>query len=235
MKTRQKTAKKTTNLAKAATCSAQYMLTLRAHETPDILGKMVNWILSLLRHGAGVAWVLSLSLAACDAARPELAAAVQRVASAEGAALDRALIGLLSAGPATLPFIEAALHRGAESERFNLIVALRRLALLESVPLLAHIASFDRDLRVAREAWETLMVWSAARTPLGAASRAGLQKIDSLRGEAFDALATTSGQIAVRWPLLIPTEVVSQPAASGTLASAAPASTASPLLEAPIR
>lgn len=149
---------------------------------------------------------LGLWLPACDAARPELAATVQRVASAEGAALDRALASLLAAGPATLPFIEAALHRGPESERFNLIVALRRLALVESVPLLSHLASFDHEPRVAREAWETLMVWSSARTPLGAAARQGLHKIDELRGEAFDALSASSSLVVRPSAVLIPSE-----------------------------
>jgi hypothetical protein len=173
--------------------------------------------------GAGGPLCLLLWLSACDAARPELAAVVQRVASAEGAALDRALGRLLSAGPATLPFIEAALHRGPEAERFHLIVALRRLALVESVPLLSHIASFDAEPRVAREAWETLMVWSSARTPLGTAARQGLRKIDELRGEAFDSLSAEALALAPPRVLTIPTE-----APTPVAAAASPTATAAP-------
>lgn len=124
----------------------------------------------------------------CDSHRPELATAVQAVASAEGAALERTLDALLSQGPATLPYLEAGLHRSAASERFNLVVALRRLGLTESVPLLAQVASFDRDLRVAREAWETLSVWSAAQTPRGHAALHALRKVDEQRGDLFDPL-----------------------------------------------
>lgn len=165
-----------------------------------------------LRGVLGVGVVALVSLAACDAARPELAAAVGRVASAEGAALDRALWGLLAAGPATLPFIEAALHRGPDHERFNLVVALRRLALVESVPLLAHVASFDRDAKVAREAWETLMVWSSAATPRGIAAKKGLRKVDELRGEVFD--APTAASVATR--MYLPMVIPSEPAAIAT-------------------
>lgn len=129
-----------------------------------------------------------LVAAGCDPHRPELATAVQAVASAEGAALERTLDALLSQGAATLPYIEAGLHRSAASERFNLVVALRRLGLTESVPLLAQVASFDRDLRVAREAWETLSVWSAAQTPRGHAALHALRKVDEQRGDLFDPL-----------------------------------------------
>lgn len=163
-----------------------------------------------------------VSLAGCDAARPELATTVQSVASAEGAALERAMHGVLSAGAATLPFIEAALHRGPDSERFNLVVALRRLALVESVPLLAHVASFDRDARVAREAWETLMVWSPQRTSLGQAAALGLRKIDELRGEAFDSLAVTIRPPVSYVPTTVPVEKP-VPAPGSAVAAAAAA------------
>jgi hypothetical protein len=133
-------------------------------------------------------------LSGCDGHRPELANAVQAVASAEGAAFERTLVALLAQGPATLPFIEAGLHRSAASERFNLIVALRRLGLVESVPLLAQVASFDRDLRVAREAWETLSVWSAATTPRGQAARQALRKVDEQRGDLFEPVQLTRSQ-----------------------------------------
>jgi len=170
-----------------------------------------------LRGALGFCAVALVGLAACDAARPELAAAVGRVASAEGAALERALSGLLAAGPATLPFIEAALHRGPDHERFNLVVALRRLALVESVPLLAHVASFDRDAKVAREAWETLMVWSSAATPRGIAAKKGLRKVDELRGEVFDAPTAAIAATRTYLPTVIPSE-------TAAAASAQPAS-----------
>ena len=134
----------------------------------------------------GLLLCAGLAVPGCDTHRPELANAVQAVASAEGAALDRAVNGLLTQGAATLPFIEAGLHRSAASERFNLIVALRRLGLSESVPLLGQVASFDRDLRVAREAWETLSVWSAEKTPRGHAARTALRKVDEQRGTLFE-------------------------------------------------
>lgn len=133
----------------------------------------------------GLLGYLLLSLA-CDGHRPELANAVQAVASAEGAAVERTLVALVAQGSATLPFIEAGLHRRAANERFNLIVALRRLGLVESVPLLGQVASFDRDLRVAREAWETLSVWSSSATPRGQAARQALRKVDEQRGDLFD-------------------------------------------------
>lgn len=155
-------------------------------------------------HGAGqrrrlfltASLLCSLLSLACDGHRPELANAVQAVASAEGAAVERTLAALLTQGAATLPFIEAGLHRSAVSERFNLVVALRRLGLVESVPLLAQVASFDRDLRVAREAWETLQVWSSATTPRGQAARQALRKVDEQRGDLFDPVLLPSPRAA---------------------------------------
>ena len=134
----------------------------------------------------------------CDTSRPELGAIVQNVSTAEGTAVERALANLVQGGAATLPLIEAGMPRATPAGRHNLVVAIRRLGLAESAPLLGQIAAYDADGRVAREAWETLGRWAAARDLRGDAARRALIKVDEIRGSRFDVAPVAESLPSVR-------------------------------------
>jgi hypothetical protein len=112
----------------------------------------------------------------------EIGSAVQLLSTTRGELAEQALRRLLPHGRAVLPYVEASLHTARAVGRKNLIVALRRLGLAESVPLLGHIAAYDEDLVAAGEALRTLELWSSERRPRGAAARQVLRKVDEVRG-----------------------------------------------------
>lgn len=155
--------------------------------------------------GAGV-WVAGL--AGCDVALdssgPEIGSAVQLLTTSRGELAEQALrrieelSGTLGSNSGSgrarsrvaLPYLEAALHRADPVGRRNLVIALRRLGLAESTPLLGHIAAFDSDSATAREAWQTLSLWATAtatktgHSERAAAASAALRKVDEVRGNS---------------------------------------------------
>lgn len=112
----------------------------------------------------------------------EIGSAVQLLSTTQGELAEQSLRRLLPHGRAALPYLEAALHTAKGVGRKNLVVALRRLGLSESVPLLGHLAAYDEDRIVAREAWQTLELWSSERSPRGDSARQVLHKVDEVRG-----------------------------------------------------
>lgn len=153
-----------------------------------------------------VAWALILTGCdvALDSSGPEIGSAVQLLTTSRGELAEQALrrieelSGTLEGGAAkerarsrvALPYLEAALHRAEPVGRRNLVIALRRLGLAESTPLLGHIAAFDSDSATAREAWQTLSLWATAsatktgQSERAAAASAALRKVDEVRGNS---------------------------------------------------
>lgn len=140
--------------------------------------------------------------AAIDSRGAEIGSAVQLLGTARGELAEQSLRKLeeLSgedsapgpAGPSgpgrsrvALPYLEAALHSANPLGRRNMVIALRRLGLAESAPLLGHIAAFDSDESTRHEAWQTLSLWAAVRKGerAGAAS-AAMRKVDEVRGSS---------------------------------------------------
>ena len=73
--------------------------------------------------------------------------------------------------------MEAARHTADAAGRKNLIAGLRMIGHIEAVPLLAHIAQYDPDATVKREALWTLRGWAqpakdaAKKDPLSSDAR----------------------------------------------------------------
>lgn len=112
----------------------------------------------------------------------EIGSAVQLLATTQGELAEQALRRLLPFGRAALPYLEAALHTTQPKGRKRIVMALRRLGLAESAPLLGHIAAYDEDLPTARDAAQALRIWSSEKSPRGDAALKVLHKIDEVRG-----------------------------------------------------
>ncbi len=121
----------------------------------------------------GLSW-----LAGCNEPTAELRAAVELLSAEQGEVAERAQESIQRHGPAALPYLESALHRAAAPGRRNIVIALRRLGLAQSAPLLGHIAAFDADAAVRAEAYRTLENWSAHRLPTALAA---LRQADEAR------------------------------------------------------
>ncbi|MCS6913179.1 MAG: HEAT repeat domain-containing protein [Myxococcales bacterium] len=131
---------------------------------------------------AGLLLVLLVVASGCQRGEQDLRGVVQLAAHERGEPAQRAISLLARAGPAALPAIEAGLHAAPPHGRRNLVVALRRLGLIEAVPLLGHLAAFDDDPVVRTEARFTLGIWVAAGGRRGRAAAAALQKADEVQG-----------------------------------------------------
>ena len=87
-------------------------------------------------------------------------------------------------GRRAIPTIEAAMHTASPAGKKNLILALRRIADPEAVPLLEHVAQYDPSPDVRREAEWTLRQWAAgpATQPLAEKARAAVRALDEAKG-----------------------------------------------------
>lgn len=81
-------------------------------------------------------------------------------------------------GHRALASIEQGLHTADPPGRKNLILALRKIGDADAVPLLGHLARYDADPEVRREAAWTLRSWASAKDPRGERSRAALRTLD---------------------------------------------------------
>src|SRR6476469_4515900 len=123
-------------------------------------------------------------MAACsDSADDEIRAQVTIAVHHEGKEAQAAADRLAKYGRRAIPTIEAALHTAPPDGRKNLILALRRIADPEAVPLLTHLAQYDPAPDVRREADWTLRKWAAgpANQPLTEKSRAAVRTIDEAK------------------------------------------------------
>lgn len=100
----------------------------------------------------------------------------------EGAQQAAALDKLVAHGRRALPILEAALHTATPEGKKVIISALRRIADVESVPLLGHLAVFDPDPGVRREAEWTLRKWAAGAGPLADRARDQVRSVEERRG-----------------------------------------------------
>lgn len=104
----------------------------------------------------------------------DLKPSIELLVSSQGRPQEQALQALCLHGRAALLPLETVLHRNEVPARKAAVLALRRLGLAESAPLLAHVAAFDPEPAVAAEARAVLQSWSSEHTPKGHAARAAL-------------------------------------------------------------
>ncbi len=117
---------------------------------------------------------------ACQRDDEAVRAEVQRLTLSEGQEALRQVDRVAGEGRRALPPIEAALHTADEPGRKNLIVALRRIGDPEAIPLLLHLAAYDRNEAVRREARFTLLEWARPEDPRSPRARSALRRLDEL-------------------------------------------------------
>jgi HEAT repeat protein len=124
-----------------------------------------------------------LAVSCSDAADDDIRAHVTIAVHHEGKEAQAAADYLAKYGRRAIPTIEAAMHTASPDGRKNLILALRRIADPEAVPLLAHLAQFDPAPDVRREASWTLRKWAQgpANQPLAEKSRAAVRALDEAK------------------------------------------------------
>ena len=76
------------------------------------------------------------------------------------------------------------MHTASGPGKKNLILALRRIGDAEAVPLLAHIAEFEPNADIKREAEWTLRTWAADGKAAARAekAKAAVRKLEEARG-----------------------------------------------------
>lgn len=124
-----------------------------------------------------------LPLAACsDRTDEEVRGHVALVVNQEGSGVLVAADKLARYGRRAIPTIESAMHTSNATGKKNLILALRKIADPEAVPLLAHVAVHDPAPDVRREAEWTLKQWAATgAAPLAERAKAALRAMDEAR------------------------------------------------------
>jgi len=98
---------------------------------------------------------------ACSDADDDIRANVTLLCNHEGALATAAADHLTRYGRKAIPTIEAAMHTASPTGKKNLILALRKIGDVEAVPLLGHLAQFEPNADVRREAEWTLRQWAA--------------------------------------------------------------------------
>jgi hypothetical protein len=132
-------------------------------------------------------FVLLLALAgtpACNDAEDDIRANVTLLCNHEGALATAAAEHLARYGRRAIPMIEGAMHTASATGKKNLILALRKIGDGEAVPLLGHIAEFEPNEDVRREAEWTLKGWAADGKASDRAARAkqALRRVEEGRG-----------------------------------------------------
>jgi hypothetical protein len=105
--------------------------------------------------------LLAVAPAACNEADDDIRANVTLLCNHECALATAAADHLARYGRRAIPTIEAAMHTASATGKKNLILALRKIGDAEAVPLLGHIAQFEPNADVRREAEWTLRQWAA--------------------------------------------------------------------------
>jgi hypothetical protein len=102
-----------------------------------------------------------LAPVACNDADDDIRANVTLLCNHEGALATAAAEHLQRYGRRAIPMIEGAMHTASPTGKKNLILALRKIGDAEAVPLLGHMAQFEPNPDVRREAEWTLRGWAA--------------------------------------------------------------------------
>jgi hypothetical protein len=127
---------------------------------------------------------LACWLGCSDSAEDDIRAHVTLAVHQEGREAQQAAEYLTRYGKRALPTIEAAMHTASPAGRKNLILAMRKIADPEAVPLLRHIAEFDPAVDVRREAEWTLRQWAKGPpgTELADKARTAVRSLDEAKG-----------------------------------------------------
>jgi hypothetical protein len=99
----------------------------------------------------------------------------------EGAPAQAASARLVAHGKRAIPTIESAMHTATPAGKKNLIVVLRQIGDEAAIPLLGHIAVYEPEEDVRKEALFTLQGWAKESNARGEKSRAALRNADELR------------------------------------------------------
>ena len=116
-------------------------------------------------------WLVAVA-PACSDADDDIRANVTLLCNHEGALATAAADHLARFGRRAIPTIEAAMHTATATGKKNLILALRKIGDAEAVPLLGHIARFEPNADVRREAEWTLRQWAGDDKAAARATRA---------------------------------------------------------------
>ncbi|HEX9101679.1 MAG TPA: HEAT repeat domain-containing protein [Polyangia bacterium] len=121
---------------------------------------------------------------ACNDADDDIRANVTLLCNHEGALATAAAEHLTRYGRRAIPTIEAAMHTASPTGKKNLILALRKIGDVEAVPLLGHVAQFEPNADVRREAEWTLRQWADdGKAPERAArAKQSLRVLEEARG-----------------------------------------------------
>ena len=128
--------------------------------------------------------VLLLALAGCgDHDEADIRADVTLLSNHEGAIAATAAEHIARFGRRAIPTIEAALHTASSPGKKNLIAALRKIGDVEAVPLLRHVATFEPNADVRKEADWTLRQWAGepGNPARAAAARAAVRAVEEAR------------------------------------------------------
>jgi len=128
--------------------------------------------------------VLLVAPAACNDADDDIRANVTLLCNHEGALATAAAEHLTRYGRRAIPTIESAMHTASPTGKKNLILALRKIGDVEAVPLLGHMAQFEPNADVRREAEWTLKSWAAdgAAKERAERAKAALRTLEEARG-----------------------------------------------------
>jgi hypothetical protein len=128
--------------------------------------------------------VLLMALAGCgDRDEADIRADVTLLSNHEGAIAATATEHIARIGKRAIPTIEAALHTASPPGKKNLVAALRKIGDVEAIPLLRHIATFEPNDEVRREADWTLKQWAGetGNQARAAAARAAVRAVEEAR------------------------------------------------------
>jgi len=125
-----------------------------------------------------------LAPVACNDADDDIRANVTLLCNHEGTLATAAAEHLQRYGRRAIPTIEAAMHTATPTGKKNLILALRKIGDAEAVPLLAHMAQFEPNPDVRREAEWTLRGWAADGSAKERAekAKAAVRALEEARG-----------------------------------------------------
>jgi len=124
-----------------------------------------------------------LMMCACSesASDDDVRAQVTLLLNQEGASARAAHDKLVKHGRRALPTVESAMHTAPPPGRKSLISVLRAIGDEEAIPLLRHLAGFDPDGEVRREARWTLEGWAREGGSRGEKAKAALRTVDETR------------------------------------------------------